>query len=262
MNSKLVDYTELSPNNSGLRLQPIDRISPHCVVGQCTAEALGAWFAKTSTKASSNYGIDKDGRIGLYVEEQNRSWCTSSASNDNRAITIECASDSYHPYRMNDAVLNSLIKLCIDICERYDKDTLLWFDDKNKSLNYIPKKNEMVITVHRWFANKSCPGDWLYERLGYVAESVTKALQKPIILPPEEKKEEEIVTQEQFNEMMNVWLETQAAREPSNWSQEARRWAESNGFIKGDEKGQKMYKKPLTREEFVQVLYRIENQKA
>lgn len=152
---------------------------------------------------------------------------------------------------MNDAVLNSLIKLCIDICERYDKDTLLWFDDKNKSLNYIPKKNEMVITVHRWFANKSCPGDWLYERLGYVAESVTKALQKPIISQPEEKKEEETVTQEQFNEMMNVWLETQAAREPSNWSQEARRWAESNGFIKGDDKGQKMYKKPLTREEFV-----------
>ena len=251
-NSKLVDYTELSPNNSGLRLQPIDRISPHCVVGQCTAEALGAWFAKTSTKASSNYGIDKDGRIGLYVEEKDRSWCTSSAANDNRAITIECASDAFHPYRMNDAVLKSLIKLCIDICQRHDKDTLLWFGDKDTSLHYTPKSNEMVITVHRWFANKSCPGDWLYERLGDVADAVTKALQKkPEPEPKEEIKEETTVTQEQFNEMMNVWLETQATREPSNWSQEARRWAETNGFILGNDKGQKMYKKPLTREEFV-----------
>lgn len=256
MNSELVDYTELSPNNSGLRLQPIDRISPHCVVGQCTAEALGAWFAKESTKASSNYGIDKDGRVGLYVEEQNRSWCTSSASNDNRAITIECASDSYHPYRMNEAVLNTLIKLCIDICQRYNKDTLIWFGDKAKSLSYIPKSNEMVITVHRWFANKSCPGDWLYERLGDVAEKVTKTLQTQ---KEKEKEEENIVTQEQFNEMMNVWLETQAAREPAKWSEEARRWAESNGYIQGNDKGQKMYKKPLTREEFVQVLYRVEN---
>ena len=247
-NSKLVDYTELSPNHSGLRLQPIDRISPHCVVGQCTAEGLGAWFAKSSTKASSNYGIDKDGRIGLYVEEKNRSWCTSSAANDNRAVTIECASDTYHPYRMNDAVLKSLIRLCIDICQRHDKDTLLWFGDKDTSLHYTPKSNEMVLTVHRWFANKSCPGDWLYERLGDVADAVTKSLQKK---PEEEVKEEETVTQEQFNEMMNVWLETQATKEPSNWSQEARRWAENNGFILGNDKGQKMYKKPLTREEFV-----------
>ena len=253
MNSPLVSYKKLSPNNSGLRLQPIDRISPHCVAGQCSVESLGAWFAKSSIEASPNYGIGQDGRIGLYVEEQNRSWCTSSASNDNRAITIECASDNYHPYKMNDVVLNSLIELCIDICKRHNKDTLLWFNDKGKSLSYIPKSNEMIITVHRWFANKPCPGDWLYERLGYVAEQVTNALQ--------EKEEEEIVTQDQFNEMMNNWLESQAAKGPSNWSEEARIWAESNGFIKGDEKGQKMYKKPLTREEFIQVLYRIENQK-
>lgn len=58
-NSKMVAYTKLSPNHSGQRTHSIDRITPHCVVSQCTAEGLGDWFAKASTQASSNYGIDK-----------------------------------------------------------------------------------------------------------------------------------------------------------------------------------------------------------
>ena len=111
-NSKMVVCTKLSPNHSGQRTHSIDRISPHCVVGQVTAEGLGGLFVKASYKASSNYGIDKDGRVGLYVEEKNRSWCTSSNTNDQRAVTIECASDTASPYRMNDAVYETLIKLC------------------------------------------------------------------------------------------------------------------------------------------------------
>ena len=175
-NSSLVAHTRLSPNHSGQRTHAIDRISPHCVVGQCTAEGLGGWFAAPSTKASSNYGIDKNGRVGLYVEEKNRSWCTSSNANDQRAVTIECASDTKEPYAMNSAVYSTLIKLCTDICRRNGKKKLLWFADKQKSLNYSPKSDEMVITVHRWFANKSCPGDWLYSRLGDLAAKVTENL--------------------------------------------------------------------------------------
>ena len=175
-NSSMVAYTKLSPNHSGQRTHSIDRISPHCVVGQCTAEGLGDWFYKSSTQASSNYGIDKDGRVGLYVEEKKRSWCTSSNANDQRAITIECASDTTEPYTMNSKVYDTLIKLCTDICKRNGKKKLLWFADKDKSLNYAPKSDEMVITVHRWFANKSCPGNWLYARLGDVAAKVTANL--------------------------------------------------------------------------------------
>lgn len=175
-NSSLATYTKLSPNNSGLRTNVIDRISPHCVVGQCSIQSLGSWFELRSTKASSNYGIDKDGKIGLFVEEKNRSWCTSSSANDNRAITIECASDSTDPYAMHDCVYTSLIKLCADICKRNGKTKLLWIPDKNKALNYSPKSDEMLITVHRWFANKSCPGDWLYSRLGSLADQVNKLL--------------------------------------------------------------------------------------
>lgn len=175
-NSSMVDYTRLSPNHSGQRTRAIDRISPHCVVGQCTAEGLGDWFAKSSTQASSNYGIDRNGRVGLYVEEKNRSWCTSSNANDQRAVTIEYASDTKEPYTMNSAVYATLIKLCTDICRRNGKSKLLWFADKDKTLAYSPAADEMVITVHRWFANKSCPGNWLYSRLGDLADKVTAAL--------------------------------------------------------------------------------------
>lgn len=175
-NSSLATYTKLSPNNSGLRTHTIDRISPHCVVGQTSIQSLGSWFELRSTRASSNYGIDKDGKIGLFVEEKNRSWCTSSSANDNRAITIECASDTTDPYAMHDCVYTSLIKLCADICKRNGKTKLLWIPDANKALNYTPKSDEMLITVHRWFANKSCPGDWLYSRLGSLATQVTKML--------------------------------------------------------------------------------------
>ena len=175
-NSPLVAYTKLSPNHSGQRTHKIDRISPHCVVGQCSAEGLGDRFYKSSTRASSNYGIDKDGRVGMYVEEKNRSWCTSSNENDQRAVTIECASGKVEPYAMNEVVYDRLIDLCVDICQRNGKKKLLWFGDKDKSLSYQPKVDEMLITVHRWFANKSCPGNWLYARLGDLTTKVTARL--------------------------------------------------------------------------------------
>ena len=175
-NSSLVSYTNLSPNHSGQRTHSIDRITPHCVVGQLSAESICGCFTSPSREASCNYGIGKDGKIALCVEEKNRSWCSSSNTNDQRAVTIECASDKTHPYAMNDAVYQSLIRLCVDICKRNGKKKLLWLGDKNKTLNYSPKSDEMVLTVHRWFANKSCPGDWLYGRLGDLAAKVTAQL--------------------------------------------------------------------------------------
>lgn len=174
-NSPLVCYTGLSPNHSGQRTHSIDRITPHCVVGQLSCETICACFPQ-GRNASCNYGIGSDGRISLCVEEKNRSWCSSSGANDQRAVTIECASDKTEPYAMTDAVYQSLINLCVDICKRNGKTKLLWFGDKDKSLNYEPASDEMVITVHRWFANKSCPGDWLYSRLGDLAAKVTAQL--------------------------------------------------------------------------------------
>ena len=92
-NSPLVVYTKLSPNHSGQRTHSIDRITPHCVVGQLSAESICGCFTSPTRQASCNYGIGTDGRVSLCVEEKNRSWCSSSNSNDQRAVTIECASD-------------------------------------------------------------------------------------------------------------------------------------------------------------------------
>ena len=174
--SSLVSVVIYSPNNSGKRVYPLTRISVHCVVGQCIAYSAGMIFANPDFEASSNYGIGKDGSIGQYVPEAYRSRCTSSYDNDNRAITIEVASDTYAPYKVTDAAYKALIKLLVDICERNGKKKLLWFDDKDKSLSYSPKPDELVMTVHRWFANKSCPGDYLYNLHGTIAAEVTKQL--------------------------------------------------------------------------------------
>lgn len=171
-NSPLVSYTKISPNKTSPRTHRIDTITIHCVVGQLSVERLGDEFKKSSKKASSNYGIGPDGRIGMYVEEKDRSWCSSNAANDHRAITIECASDTKEPYTINKKVYNSLIELCVDICKRNDIKELKWKADKS----LIGKVDKQNMTVHRWFANKSCPGDYIYNRLGNIADEVNKRL--------------------------------------------------------------------------------------
>ena len=175
-NSSLTNYTRISPNKTSPRNHSIDRITPHCYVGQVSVEDMGAWLCNPSAQASPNYGIGVDGRVGLFVEEKDRSWCSSSRENDNRAVTIECASDKTEPYAINDKVYNKLIELMADICRRNGKNKLLWFGDKDKTLAYNPKANEMVMTVHRWFANKSCPGSYIYNRLPQIAARVNEIL--------------------------------------------------------------------------------------
>lgn len=177
--SSLVSYVRWSPNNSGKRYYNVTRFTPHCVVGQCSVEALGAIFADPNREASSNYGIGVDGRVACYVDEDNRSWCSSSWDNDNRAITVECASDSYAPWAFKEVVYERLIELCVDVCNRYGKDRVIWIDNKDQALSYNLAPNEMLLTVHKWFANKACPGDWMMARMKDFAARVNAALQPP-----------------------------------------------------------------------------------
>lgn len=171
-NSPLVSYTRISPNRTINRNHAIDTITIHCVVGQCSVETLGNIFAPESRQASCNYGIGADGRIGMYCEEKDRSWCSSNAANDHRAVTIEVASDTKHPYAVNDKAYAALIDLCTDICKRNGIKKLLWKADKSL-IGQVDKQN---MTVHRWFANKSCPGDYLYERHDAIAAAVNAQL--------------------------------------------------------------------------------------
>ena len=193
-NSALVSYTKLSPNHSGKRTHVIDTISVHCMAGNLSVETCGALFAKSSREASSNYGIGSDGRIALYVDEANRSWCTSSRSNDQRAITIEVANTvASDPWPISDAAYNALIDLLVDICQRNGIKKLLWEGNKNL-IGQVDRQN---MSVHRWFAAKACPGDWLYEHHGQIAEEVNARLEEK----GEEEDEEDMV---RYNKLRDI----------------------------------------------------------
>lgn len=245
-NSPLVDYTRISPNRSVNRKHTIDTVTIHCVVGQCSVETLGTIFARSSCQASANYGIGYDGRVGLYVEEKDRSWCTSSANNDNRAITIEVASDTYDPYVVTDAAYNKLIDLLVDICKRNDINQLVWSTSKYERMNHLDGCN---MTVHRDYANKACPGNYLYNLHGQIAAEVNARLNS---------EEDEDMTQEQFNQMANNWIGGLASQtEGADYAKEALSWGKENGLLLGDEHGNQMPKSFLTREQFITVVKRF-----
>lgn len=243
-NSPLVDYTLISPNKTSPRNHKIDTITIHCVVGKCTVESLGSVFAAEERQASANYGIGWDGRIGMYVEEKDRSWCSSNAANDNRAITIEVASETQPPYAVSDAAYNSLINLLVDICKRNDIDSLKWSNDMSL-IGHVDKQN---MTVHRWFAATDCPGQYLYSRMSQIAKAVNTKLNG----------EDEDKT---FTENLEEYRDALRDNDASEYSKEAREWALRTGLIQGSGvtptgEPNAMWGDFLTREQFVTVLYR------
>lgn len=172
-NSPLVSYTKISPNRTSPRNHAIDTITIHCFVGQVTAKSgcNAKNFVTYDPKngASCNYVVGHDGSIGLCVEEKDRSWCSSNRANDHRAVTIEVASETYHPYAVTPKAYDALIDLVTDICQRNDIKKLLWKADKSL-IGQVDKQN---MTVHRWFrSDKSCPGDYLYNRHGEIVKAV------------------------------------------------------------------------------------------
>ncbi|MBR2634428.1 MAG: N-acetylmuramoyl-L-alanine amidase [Clostridia bacterium] len=172
-NSPLVTYTNITSHKTCPREKPIDTITIHCMVSQWTAKQCCDYFANTRRECSSNYAVGRDGSIGLSVDEKDRSWCSSNAENDNRAITIEVASDKEAPYAVTDAAYDALISLVADVCKRNNVKKLVWSSEKEDRVNH---RNGCNMTVHRDFSNKFCPGEYLYERQGEIAERVNKIL--------------------------------------------------------------------------------------
>ena len=184
-NSSLVSYTRISPHKYSPRDHAIDTITIHCMAGNLSLQTCGQIFQ--TRQASSNYGIDSAGQIALYVDESDGSWCSSSRSNDMRAVTIEVANDggAETGWHVSDAALQSLIRLCADICRRNGIDRLRW--EGNPAL--IGQTNRQNMTVHRWFSNKACPGDYLFRRHPYIADSVNRLLNdNPAKAPAQEAK--------------------------------------------------------------------------
>lgn len=192
-NSPLVSYTKISPNRTVCNNRKIDTITIHCMAGNMSIESCGDLFAKASRAASSNYGIGSDGRIGLYVEEKDRSWCSSNRENDMRAITIEVANNGGAPdWPISNEAYEALITLVTDICKRNGIEKLVWSTDKNTRVNHLDGCN---MTVHRDYAAKACPGDYIYSRLGQMADEVNSRL-GIVVNKPAEKPAEKPVTEE------------------------------------------------------------------
>ena len=190
-NSPLATYTRITKNKTSPRNHAIDTITIHCIVGQWTAKQGCDYFATTDRQCSANYVVGKDGSIGLSVDEKDRSWCSSNGTNDNRAITIEVASDTTHPYAVTAKAYAALLDLVTDICKRNGIKKLVWSTNKNDRVNH---RNGCNMTVHRDFANKSCPGEYLYSRHGEIAAEVNRRLQDAsngggvVVTPPAAEK--------------------------------------------------------------------------
>lgn len=152
--SPLATTTIISPNKNK-RNHKIDTITIHVMAGNLSAVSCGNYFANSSAKASSNYGVDSKGKIACYVPEEFRSWATSNASNDHRAITIEVANDGGADtgYHVTDTALNALVELITDVCKRNGIKKLVWSTNKSDRVNH---KNGCNMTVHRDYAKKAC----------------------------------------------------------------------------------------------------------
>lgn len=173
-NSNLVCYTKLSPCFTKGRTHKIDTITIHCMAGNLTVERCGDLFMNKNRQCSSNYGIGSDGRIAMYVEEANRSWCSSNKANDMRAVTIEVANDGGAPeWHVSAKAMDSLILLVADICKRNGIEKLNWSWTKNDRINHLYGCN---MTVHRDFAAKSCPGNYLYLNHQFIADEANKLI--------------------------------------------------------------------------------------
>ncbi|WP_394405057.1 N-acetylmuramoyl-L-alanine amidase [Streptococcus sp. 20-1249] len=232
-NSPLVNHVNLSPNHSGRRKHKIDRITIHHMAGNLSVETCGLVFKAVSRQASSNYAVDSKGRVGMYVEEHNRSWCSSSPENDHRAITIEVANDEIGgSWHVSNVALEKIIELCVDICKR----------NGIKALNYTgdTKGN---LTKHEWFANTNCPGPYLGSKFPYIASEVNKRLNQKLT------KE---VTPEGLFRVRASWNDAKSQKGAFRHFENAKACADKYGYRVFDEKGNTVY--PVSKENLKDIL--------
>lgn len=247
--SSLVTYKKFSPSYGSRGGATIDTVTIHCMAGNLSVQSCGELFYQRSYCASSNYGVDSIGTIGVYVDEDYRSFCTSSRANDSRAITIEVANTkSSNPWPISDAAKESLIKLLVDICQRYPSiGTLKWRAD-SRLIGQVDVQN---MTAHRWFAPKACPGDYIYNMLGDIASEVNHRL----------KEEDDMIGPNEFRRLYVDMMKDYNDNDASEWSQEARDWSIDNGLVKGGGSGEEfngMWEANLTREQLVVMLHRYD----
>jgi hypothetical protein len=229
--SSLVTYVKLSPNMTSPRTKTIMGFAIHVMAGNLSIETCGALFAKEATEASSQYGIGTDGRIACYVDENNRAWCTSSPYVDHRVITIEIANNggSDEGWPISDKAYASLISLLVDCCQRHKIKELRWSADETLKKDF----NSQNITVHRWFAAKACPGDYVFKRLKQITDEVNARLEDDEMKDPSEWDDD-------YTDAVIARIRTRQAKQPiSGYAEDIGKEAVKEGlFADGDADGQ------------------------
>lgn len=197
------------------------------MAGNLSIEQCGAEFASPERQGSSNYGIGTDGRIGMYVEEKNRAWTSSNATNDHMAVTIEVANDVYGgDWHVSDKALASLIDLCTDICKRNGIEKLNFTGDKYGNL-----------TMHKYFAATLCPGAYLESKFPYIANEVNKRLKE--------------------KEDLNMRFKDVPEK---HWAYKAIEELAEKGIINGYEDGTFRPEEPITRAEVATIISRLKGE--
>lgn len=166
--SNLISETVLASSSNytnGRSGNKICKITPHHMSGKLSGRRCAELFQNPSRQASANYCIGFDGEIVGCVDEDNRAWTSSSRSNDYQSITIEVSNcENGNQWKVSDASWNSLVKLCVDICRRY-----------NFKLTYDETPNGSL-TRHNMFANTDCPGPYLQSKFPELVQVVNAEL--------------------------------------------------------------------------------------
>lgn len=244
-NSKLVNYTRISPHSSDPRNEPITKITIHHMAGNLTVEQCGEVFQ--TREASANYGVGTDGRVGLYVDEKNRAWTSDSRVNDNMAVTIEVANDGGAPdWHVSDKALARTVDLVTDICQRNGIKQLVYTG--------TPEGN---LTRHNMFAATLCPGPYLQSKFPWIVDQVNKRLTKKEddmteaevkkIVATEVAKAKKAVLKEVFDI-------SGTGDKPSAWAKDACSWCVKHGVFGGDGDGNYGWQKAITREQAAVII--------
>ena len=253
-NSKLVDYTKLSPYCTKPRRGKIRGISIHTMAGPGSVEGCGEVFQ--TTRASAHYGIGPDGRIGQYVREEHRAWCCSHPV-DHEVVTIEVSSIQKYqePYQCTDAAYRSLIALCVDICRRNGIRQLVWKEGKKFCPAYTGNWGACNLVPHRYTTDKgkSCPGNYLFGKYGEIAAEVNRRLAGEEEAIMDAKKVLESLTDAQAYQLMTKAMRHAATLPEPAWSREEGHWARATaaGLVDGTAP-----ERPMKRDEVVALLGR------
>lgn len=189
------------------RSYKISKITVHHMAGKLTAKECGKVFQARNRGASAHYGIGRDGKIGLYVDEKNAAWADANRTSNHKSVTIEVAnSKTGGQWPVSDTSLKLLIKLVADIAKRNNLGKL------------VAGKN---LTWHSMYANTTCCGNYLRSQMKYIAQEANELLAGL-------EDEDEVITKKELYRVRKSWKDSKSQLGAFNSLSSAKKLANKN----------------------------------